>query len=159
SIPAGKIQAYFQQPRCQFQCVCFISRNSQVRVSLRMIAIQLQRPLVIQNCAPEIAVTEIGIAQVIEQICAPLARLDDRAVVCDCRLKISRVKFGVCFHKQVIVCRCIYCWRKNKKTEKERSPSGAGKYGRDLHDRLSINSKASRRPLLVSAPSPLPPPL
>ena len=54
-----------------------------------MMWIERERAFVVQDCLAEISEAEPRVAQIIEEICAPLPGLDEILVTVDCLLEMS----------------------------------------------------------------------
>src|ERR1017187_2965321 len=67
----------------QLQGARFITHQNQIRRGFRMMWIERERAFVVQDCLAKISEPEPRIAQIVEQICAPLPGLDENLVTVD----------------------------------------------------------------------------
>src|ERR1700730_1997605 len=99
-ICCGQAQGMFQSTLLQFQRARFVTRNLQIRFGFGMAWIERKVPLVIQNRVAEVAGAEISVAQIVEQICAPLTGVNERFVISDCFLELTLRIFFIRFRER-----------------------------------------------------------
>ena len=106
-----------------------------------MMRIKRQGALVIQDGFAEIPEPEPGVTQIVKEIRAPLARIDQALVTLDRFLETSRAVSLICLRKCRILLgprrRTVQCNRRQRYKKKKDSPVHAFKF--------SIRSRTSRR--------------
>src|SRR5262249_4568340 len=100
-VHAGKLQIPIPPALRQLKRARLVTRDLQIGRGFRMMSLQGERSLVIQNRTAKIASPEISIAQIIKQICAPLPRPNECLVTGD--------RFREMALRIFLVCLCEVC--------------------------------------------------
>src|SRR5262249_40114090 len=95
-IGARKLEVTLQPAWLQFERARFVTGDLQVGGGLWMMPVQRKRTLVIQNSAAKITGAKISVAQIVKQICVPLARANQRFVTGDRFFEMALREFLVC---------------------------------------------------------------
>src|SRR4029077_1328224 len=96
-IDARKLQVPLWPALLQLKRAGFVTGDLQIGRSFRMMSLQGERPLIIQDRVAKIACPEISVAEIVKQICAPLSCTNECLVTGDGFFEVSLRVFLVCF--------------------------------------------------------------